>query len=114
MRMTYIILSHKLLLGATKHIPLPTDEAAPAQTDVSLITGNLRTLGTRDDTELRGDAKAVVARDNMTIATAHADAGRLTSTELQQVQFSWKGLGWTGYLVWMRVCNLSLETHTHL
>ena len=46
-------------------------------TDVSLITGNLRTLGTTNDNgeSASGDAKAVVARDNMTVAT-HTNAGK--------------------------------------
>ncbi|XP_072023483.1 2-(3-amino-3-carboxypropyl)histidine synthase subunit 2-like [Amphiura filiformis] len=81
----YVTDFRQILPGASKHVPLPADNT-PSETDVSLITGNLRTLGTDDDTESSvGDAKAVVARDNMAITT-HSSAGEYLAGR------SWRGL----------------------
>ena len=64
-------------IGSSKHVELPTDNSDPDSiTDVSLITGRVRSLGEAAD-EPGETTNAVVRRDaTMTVGMVHTNAGK--------------------------------------
>lgn len=80
----YVTDFSQLLPGAAKHIPMP--DTLERETDVSLITGSLRSIRPWDDVGLEDNNRAVVKREEALALVEHKTAGESLS------QRSWQGL----------------------
>ncbi|KAF0295004.1 2-(3-amino-3-carboxypropyl)histidine synthase subunit 2 [Amphibalanus amphitrite] len=81
----YVAEFGRLLPGGAAHVPLP--EAGDVVTDVSLVTGRLRSCGLEaEGTPQSGADSSLVARDNLSVAVHGGGAGQALSER------SWRGL----------------------
>nr|XP_054764127.1 2-(3-amino-3-carboxypropyl)histidine synthase subunit 2-like [Lytechinus pictus] len=83
----YITDFQTLVPGSSKHVEIATPTDTTDRTDVSLITGKLRSLGNRDDSTLTKDAKTLVSKEEtLTISNVHKNASEFL------IGRSWQGL----------------------
>ena len=80
----YVAEFGRLLPGGGAHVPL--SETAEVVTDVSLVTGKLRSCGVESDQGDGGGSQAVVPRDNLSVAVHGGGAGQALAER------GWKGL----------------------
>ncbi|XP_071118174.1 2-(3-amino-3-carboxypropyl)histidine synthase subunit 2-like [Haliotis cracherodii] len=84
----YITDFQEILPGAASYVEIPADQEAETVADVSLISNQIRVLGTQGETELMASSTALVSRDqNMAVATFQAQsAGEFLGAR------TWQGL----------------------
>ncbi|XP_038075027.1 2-(3-amino-3-carboxypropyl)histidine synthase subunit 2-like isoform X2 [Patiria miniata] len=85
----YITDFRQILPGAAKHVELPADDTTEqdSTTDVSLVTGKLRSLGKTQESSETTASKVLVRRDETTtVGTVHANASEFLAGR------SWQGL----------------------
>ncbi|XP_077981448.1 2-(3-amino-3-carboxypropyl)histidine synthase subunit 2-like [Glandiceps talaboti] len=76
----------QLLPGGDSYVDLP-ESSQQVQTDVSLITGEIRNIGREDADDVVTGSSAVVKRDDvLTVSTKHSTAGEFLASR------SWQGL----------------------
>ncbi|XP_022101645.1 2-(3-amino-3-carboxypropyl)histidine synthase subunit 2-like [Acanthaster planci] len=85
----YVTDFRQILPGAAKHVELPSSDSEEREvpTDISLVTGKLRSLGRTEEASDVTASDALVRRDKMmTVGTVHANASEFLAGR------SWQGL----------------------